>query len=193
MTRSEYYQKNKEVIDARNKLWRNKNRDKVLAIAKKGTKRWIFKMKNEQPEKYKQLKKNQQERHHFGRTREELFALLGNKCDICGKIGKLDIHHIDGKGTKYKHEEKNNNLNNLQVLCKKCCRREDARRINEKRKDMWTLHYSECVICKKTDSKHVSFGICNRCYQKTRRRYKREYWRKHYGKQGVDNSPLTKY
>lgn len=34
-------------------------------------------------------------------------------CEICGKEGKLDIHHKD-------FNEQNNNIDNLQVLCRSC-------------------------------------------------------------------------
>ena len=34
-------------------------------------------------------------------------------CEICGKIGKMDIHHID-------ENPQNNNPDNLQVLCRSC-------------------------------------------------------------------------
>lgn len=40
-------------------------------------------------------------------------GLLENKCSICGKTKRLELHHIDG-------DPSNNELNNLQILCIEC-------------------------------------------------------------------------
>ncbi len=44
------------------------------------------------------------------------------KCELCGNENDLTIHHIDGKGRH--NEEKglpvNNEISNLQVLCRSC-------------------------------------------------------------------------
>jgi len=150
---------------------------------KERVKNWrkIFQEKN--PEGYLKWKKESREKFCFGKSKEKLSALFGKKCNICGITKKeLEIHHKDGSGASKKANEKNNDLSNLQILCRKCHRQEDARRIQEERKGMWSLHYANCVVCKKTDSKYISFGLCNKCYQKTRRKYKTEYWNKHYKK-----------
>ena len=36
-----------------------------------------------------------------------------DKCQICGKDGKLDVHHIDGN-------YQNNTIGNLMILCRSC-------------------------------------------------------------------------
>lgn len=48
-------------------------------------------------------------------TARKINQLILNKteCELCGKKTKLDIHHID-------NNESNNNLNNLQALCRSC-------------------------------------------------------------------------
>lgn len=43
-------------------------------------------------------------------AREEVKKI---KCEVCGKRGRLDVHHKDGN-------EKNNDPSNLQVLCRSC-------------------------------------------------------------------------
>ena len=50
--------------------------------------------------------------HYSARRINNLF-LHKDKCELCGKTGKLDIHHID-------ENPNNNNLNNLMCLCRSC-------------------------------------------------------------------------
>lgn len=49
-----------------------------------------------------------------------LINLLGTKCINCGGIENLEIHHKD-------HDHNNNELNNLELFCKSCHRREHTR------------------------------------------------------------------
>jgi len=46
----------------------------------------------------------------------------GRKCERCGKLENLQIHHKDNKGRSYlrKGLKPNNRLNNLLVLCRSC-------------------------------------------------------------------------
>ena len=50
--------------------------------------------------------------HSTARTINNLF-LHKDRCEICGKSGKLDIHHID-------ENPNNNNIDNLMCLCRSC-------------------------------------------------------------------------
>ena len=50
--------------------------------------------------------------HSTARTINELF-LHKNKCEICNKAEKLDIHHVD-------KNPNNNNAENLMCLCRSC-------------------------------------------------------------------------
>lgn len=50
--------------------------------------------------------------HHTARKINELILKV-DKCEICGNEKNLDVHHKD-------FNEKNNNINNLQVLCRSC-------------------------------------------------------------------------
>ncbi len=193
MNKAEYYKKNKVKIDLRNKKWRKNNREKYLEIMRLNVKKWRKNFKKRDLEGYKKRKKLLQEKYYFGKTRREIFGILGEICCLCGKKEKLDIHHIDGKGTRFiRVKDKNNNINNLCVLCRKCHIKEEFKRIKKERGTGWSLKYKYCVICKKTESKHAAFGICNKCYQQTRRKYKRDYWRKNYAKKVIHKQGLDK-
>ena len=65
-----------------------------------------------------------------GAYRSIAFRVYENKCDICGKTeGVLDVHHRD-----FDPDHKNNEPENLQILCKKChCKVHLEHRKNKKR------------------------------------------------------------
>ena len=124
------------------------------------------------------------EKHRFGIERFIILERDKYQCRSCGKKNViLDIHHIDGNGTSKKKGDKNNNLDNLITLCRKCHNKADWARIMKERKlkGLWSLHYDKCIECGKRDSPHTAKGVCNRCYNLKRREYKRNYYRKHYG------------
>jgi hypothetical protein len=50
------------------------------------------------------------------RQRLKTIEVRGNSCEICGKTKNINVHHID-------MNPKNNNKNNLQVLCCSCHRK----------------------------------------------------------------------
>jgi hypothetical protein len=79
---------------------------------------------------------------------------------------RLDLHHIDGKGSATPTKERNNSLDNLITLCKKC-----HIEIEKKRHwtGKWATDYECCVNCQKTTVKHSSLGFCTRCYAKLQR------------------------
>lgn len=56
----------------------------------------------------------------LGRPKEEILKLHNYQCQNCHSKEKLEIHHRDGKGANVPRKEKNNNLDNLMVLCKNC-------------------------------------------------------------------------
>lgn len=57
---------------------------------------------------------NQSDRVAHATSRAINRVILKKKaCEICGKTGRLDVHHKDGDYT-------NNTLDNLQVLCRSC-------------------------------------------------------------------------
>jgi len=81
--------------------------------------------KSIKPYKYSSKKeslKANRDRSRFGRNREEVLNLYNFKCSNCGSKNDLVIHHIDGTGYKSLGTYKgvNNQLSNLQVLCRTC-------------------------------------------------------------------------
>lgn len=66
-----------------------------------------------------------------------------DKCEICGKTGKLDIHHKDG-------DYNNNNIDNLMCICRSC-----HTKIHRPK--------SKCIICGKPMK---AKGYCDKHYQR---------------------------
>ncbi len=60
--------------------------------------------------------------HHGLRVARVVFAKYEHKCDLCGSVERLSIHHMDGKGRNYQEKglKPNNEINNLQLLCARC-------------------------------------------------------------------------
>lgn len=52
----------------------------------------------------------------------EVYDRAKRKCEICGEINDLTIHHKDRKGRNRENKKlkQNNNIENLMVLCRKC-------------------------------------------------------------------------
>jgi hypothetical protein len=67
--------------------------------------------------------------------------LQKDKCEICGKDGRLDVHHIDGN-------HQNNELNNLIVLCRSCHMKQHRKK-------------GLCIICGEPVK---GYGYCNKHY-----------------------------
>ena len=65
-----------------------------------------------------------------------VWCLIRDKftCQNCGKKHDLTIHHKDGKGFALPPEKRNNNINNLIILCEKC-------HIKEERDDIKVENY----------------------------------------------------
>lgn len=122
--RKKYYSKNKDKINERrreynnrpevkkrikklDKIWRNKNKEKLTKLYKKYKKKYDLKMKN------------------------QVFEYYGRECVCCGEsnIKFLSIDHINGKGTKHRKKIKikiykwlidNNFPKGFQTLCFNC-------------------------------------------------------------------------
>lgn len=57
--------------------------------------------------------KNHQYKNGIGTFSKEAFRLLPNQCNRCSSNERLLVHHKD-------HDRTNNNINNLEILCKRC-------------------------------------------------------------------------
>jgi 5-methylcytosine-specific restriction endonuclease McrA len=101
---SEYYKNHKAKILNRTKRWRKLNKEKYI----------------------KQLR-NQHSKIMFGGNKEKVLERDNFQCQNCGLNQEqhiviygygLIVHHKDGNGKDSKNP--NNDLNNLQALCRKC-------------------------------------------------------------------------
>ena len=88
------------------------------------------------------------------------FENYPKKCDICGAIKNLQVHHRD-------KNHKNNHIKNLQILCHKC-----HTTIHRESKG-WYNDYDHCQVCGRCDIKHNAHGLCMNCYSKIKYKSKR--------------------
>ena len=138
-------------------------------------------MANYSKEYYQKHKENS----YSNKFRKLIFGRDNWQCQICGSSKKLEIHHIDGEmgGGGLPLKKKNNNLDNIITLCLKCHHKIDGWKRGEgnKLKNRWSRKFIKCLNCGTTTRKHIANGLCIRCYELTRRGYKTDYYRKHYG------------
>ena len=59
-------------------------------------------------------------RKSYKKIRQEVLERDNYKCQLCGSIRNVEVHHKDGKGTEYNTDNMNNNKSNLITLCHKC-------------------------------------------------------------------------
>ena len=137
------------------------NKNKI----KQSQKKWYKK----QPKGYS---KELWDKHYFGGKKEKAMKRDDFTCKKCGEkdISKLIVHHIDESGGNGK--KTNNKLNNLITMCRSCHMKLHREHITKFQRcndnNFWSLNYDKCVICKTTDNKHNSRGICIVCYGKIR-------------------------
>jgi 5-methylcytosine-specific restriction endonuclease McrA len=124
-------------------------------------------------DKQKPAAKEKREKRYFDSNREAVLSRDNHTCQRCFQPGNI-VHHIDGNGRNSKTP--NNSMTNLVTLCRACHTEEHRAQLLASRfqlgRDGWAKFYSECVICRKTDSKHNSEGRCARCIAKIRRETK---------------------
>jgi hypothetical protein len=97
---------------------------------------------------------------------EEALNLIQNpntKCFMCGSTDGLQIHHKDHKGCNVPSSERNNSIDNLEVLCISC---HTKKHHSLKLKNKWAKNYDCCVMCGKTNKPHLSHGYCSGCLHK---------------------------
>ena len=108
---------------------RRANNPELRKREQKQCKKWYEKNKEYRKRYYKKYYQENKKYHNDrgrkyrldidGELYQQVCKRAKNKCEECGKANcKLDIHHIDGNGLGAK--VKNNNLNNLQLLCVSC-------------------------------------------------------------------------
>jgi len=114
----------------------------------------------------KELQKTKREQTWFDGNREATLERDNYKCTCCGTPDNLIVHHIDGNGRG--SENPNNDLGNLQTLCRSC-----HTKVHKPRKtDKWSFHFDCCQSCGSTENKHGAHGLCQVCYARDRHHQK---------------------
>ena len=112
-TQAEYRDRNREKLRITSREWYKNNKERSYQIKKK----WREKNRSHD----NKLNVELYYKHHEAKKEAARFRAEARKiktkinCDECGSKTKLQIHHKD-------KNYKNNNLNNLAVLCFKCHR-----------------------------------------------------------------------
>lgn len=129
------------------KDWAKKNASRIKAYQS-----WWYQ------ESKKRINYQKVGREYMNGPVDEVLAKFGNKCAECGSTEHLHIHHIDHKGSNVPRDQRNNNLENLQVLCRKCHGRLHGR------VEGWSRKHERCLRCGSTENKHHAHGYCVRCF-----------------------------
>jgi len=125
--------------------------------------------------------------YYFYYIRKKVLERDNFQCQLCKtKKKRLTVHHLDGKGMNLPYRKRNNKIDNLITVCYPCHRKLDIfiglrkKYTYKLSKGKWSRKYDFCIFCKKNNSKYSHSGMCRRCYELTRRKYKREWAKKHY-------------
>jgi len=127
----EYYKKNKNIIKKRvRRWWKNHREYGIKRQYKYYSKNRKILNKND---RIRHKKERKEARQRYGislmtiqeyglKLALEIYDRAGRKCEICGNINNLLIHHKNNKGTNYRKRglKPNNTSKNLQVLCWHC-------------------------------------------------------------------------
>lgn len=111
----------------RMRIWRENNRERYREITNKATAKW----RKSNPDKVKAKAKRDNDHYNFGGRRTAVLDRDSYRCCHCGTSQDLTVDHIN-------RDRKDNNLSNLQTLCRPCHGRKDgqARKI----KSGWKWH-----------------------------------------------------
>lgn len=101
-------------------------------------------------------KRLSREELYFHGQREAVLQRDNNQCTVCKTTVLLVVHHIDGRGRG--KSKPNNDLSNLQTLCRSC-----HAKVHHTNKG-WARHWNKCRKCKTTNKKHNAQGYCTTCY-----------------------------
>ncbi len=101
----QYYQKNKEIIMERSKVWRENNPEKARDMARRASEKW----RKKNPEK---IKANN-EKYYLSGMAIKVLKRDNYECQICGQKHFLHTHHFNSN-------KKDNSYWNLLTLCASC-------------------------------------------------------------------------
>ena len=172
-----YYQKHPEKFAAKRKAeakWQREYNRKYYQLNQETIKEHVNQKYHERrrrdPEGLKAEKRRNSDIIAFGHTREEVFAIKGNKC-CCGKKAQL-IHHMDWDGKPYRLAglKPGTKISRLQPMCRRCHRMAHDQDLLVARlafyAKWWSPKYrlKNCRICKRSEPKHYRHGYCYKCY-----------------------------
>lgn len=127
--------------------------------AKQSKNKWYLNNVTQEQQKIKR------EQLHFDGKRQEVLERDNFKCQMCGNnaLSMLTVHHKDGNGRGSK--KVNNDLDNLQTLCRACHAKVHGTIIQ------WAKNYTQCRRCKTTERRHNAKGLCWKCYRETKGKF----------------------
>ena len=178
----EWYKKNQKRLSEYNRKWFEKNRKKVYEYNRK----WRRKNREKWNDIIMRWQRKNKDKAYFYKTgihRNKILQRDNYQCQICKSKKKLEIHHMDGRGSRLKKKQRNNQSDNLITLCFKCHYKIDYNRRGYPYKGLlrWSRDFDKCIDCGTTKRLHWAKGLCDRCYELKRKEYKRKYYQKHYG------------
>jgi 5-methylcytosine-specific restriction endonuclease McrA len=117
------------------------------------------------------------DQRYFSGKRDAVLKRDGYKCVRCGSNEMLVVHHKDRSGRGSKNRS-NNDLRNLETLCRGCHINEHRREIcairdkqgwRRKKLNRWSRKWDACRRCGRTSIAHNAHGYCRACirYSKT--------------------------
>jgi len=78
-------------------------------------------------DRLKQYTDKTRDNYHFSGNRKSALERDNYTCQHCGTQDDLQVHHIDGNGMTSPRESRNNDLDNLITLCRRCHTKEHHR------------------------------------------------------------------
>lgn len=58
--------------------------------------------------------------YRYNGMKKVMIDKFGYKCMLCGSTENIQIHHKDGKGSTVPRHRRNNNIDNLMLVCNSC-------------------------------------------------------------------------
>lgn len=129
---------------------------------------WYVKQRDSDPEFSARARRNK------NGPVDEAMAQAQNRCESCGAAEHLHVHHKDHRGSNLPKRDRNNSLENLQVLCRPCHGSLHGAVTG------WSRKHAACVLCGTTDRPHHAHGHCAGCLHRLHNP-KRTAWARYSG------------
>lgn len=159
---------------------RNAWKDPVLREKLRQRKKRVYERTRD---KALQRMKRYREQKNFDSKRQQVLEMYNYTCSKCNQTYEekdLTVHHKDrnGRGS----ESPNNDIMNLELLCRACHCEEHAIELAKARgvavkegvRYEWALSYPACVKCGTTERRHTAHGLCVNCYKRERNKLRKQ-------------------